>query len=131
MTNPLQKLSRRERQIMDAIYALGEASAQDVLANIPEPPSYSAVRAMLAKLVNKDAIAFKQDGAKYIYYPKVAVGGARKSAIQRLVTTFFAGSVTDAILGLVKANEKNLSADDIERLEKMVANAKLEQKNKQ
>ena len=96
-TSPLQQLSRRERQIMDILYEHQACSAQDIQHALPDPPSYSAVRALLARLVEKDLVQFRQEGAKYIYSPKVAEAKAQQSALSRLLKTFFKGSPAQAL----------------------------------
>ena len=84
-------LSRRERQIMDIVYEAGQASAADVLDRLPDPPSYSAVRAMLRVLEEKGHLRHKQDGPRYVYLPTVSRDEARRSALRRLLRTFFDG----------------------------------------
>lgn len=99
-----QRLTRRERQIMDILYERGHASAAEVLDHLPDPPSYSAVRALLAKLERKGQILHRQDGPRYLYQPVVPRQAARRNAAQRLVRTFFDGSVTHAVSGLLDAS---------------------------
>ncbi|HEX2446135.1 MAG TPA: BlaI/MecI/CopY family transcriptional regulator, partial [Vicinamibacterales bacterium] len=89
---PHLDLSRRERQIVDALYKLGRASAADIRAEIPEPPSYSAVRALLRILEDKGHVRHEQDGPRYVYVPTIARDSAKRSAMRHLVQTFFDGS---------------------------------------
>lgn len=117
-------LSRRERQIMDVLYEVAEASAHDVQSRIPDPPSYSAVRALIARLVDKQLVSFRQEGAKYIYYPTVAEKKAGRSAIQRLVKTFFKGSPVKAMNALLDMEGDDLSAREIEELERNIKRIK-------
>lgn len=117
------QLSRRERQIMDALFEAGELSAQDVRAAIPDAPSYSAVRAMLAKLVEKHIVDFREDGPRYIYFPRVAQEEARVSALQKLLKTFFGGSTTAAVNALLGMNKDKLSADEITQLQRAIDEA--------
>ena len=99
-------LSRRERQIMDALHELGdEASAEDIRQKLPNPPSYSAVRAMLAKLEVKGAIRHKEEGLRYVYSPTVRKSAARRSAVERLVRVFFGGSPGEAVNALLDAEK--------------------------
>lgn len=114
------QLSRRERQIMDALFEAGELSAQEVRAAIPDAPSYSAVRALLAKLVEKKIVDFREDGPRYIYFPVVAQDEARASALQKLLKTFFGGSTTAAVNALLGMNRKKLSADEIRQLQQAI-----------
>jgi len=83
------QMSRRERQIMDIVYKLGQASAKDVLENLPDPPSYSAVRALLVTLEGKGMVKHSKDSRRYIYKPAITETRARKSAITNLLSTFF------------------------------------------
>lgn len=124
MSYNIHNLSRRERQIMDALFKLGSASAKDVMNAIPEAPSYSAVRALIAKLVEKEHVTFEQQGAKNIYKPAHDMGSAREGALKRLVTTFFSGSVADAVTGLLGSDAPDLSHKDLDRLEKMIEKAR-------
>jgi predicted transcriptional regulator len=119
-------LSRRERQIMDAIYRLGRASVTDVMENIPEPPSYSAVRAMLGILETKGHLAHQQEGAKYVYVPIVARERARKTALKSLVTTFFDGSSREAIAALLEMPDGKLSKGELDALGELIDKAKKE-----
>ena len=117
------QLSRRERQIMDALFEAGELSAQDVRAAIPDAPGYSAVRALLAKLVEKKIIDFREDGPRYIYFPVIAPEEARTSALQKLLKTFFAGSTAAAVNALLGMNKEKLSAEEITQLQQAIDDA--------
>jgi BlaI family penicillinase repressor len=117
-------LSRREREILDAIFAIGEeASAEEIRERLSDPPSYSAVRAMLAKLEAKGAVKHKEKGLRYVYSPTVPRRTARKSALRKLVDVFFEGSRTQAVTALLqdeKFTEEELDslAAEIERVKK-------------
>ena len=117
-------LTRRERQIMDVLYATGEASAADIQASIPDSPSYSAVRALLRKLMDKGHIAFRQDGAKYVYHPVLPKTDAKRSAVERLVRTFFDGSPASAVVNLLGSEGRTLSDADIDAIEAELARIK-------
>mgnify|MGYP001627438405 CR=1 FL=1 len=117
------QLSRRERQIMDALFEAGELSAQEVRAAIPDAPSYSAVRALLAKLVEKHIIDFREDGPRYIYFPRVAQEEARVSALQKLLKTFFGGSTAAAVNALLGMNKNSLNAQEIAQLQQAIDEA--------
>jgi len=110
-------LSRRERQIMDVLYESVEASAHDVQDKIPDAPGYSAVRALIARLVEKGLVSFRQEGAKHIYFPTVAQSKASLSAIERIVKTFFKGSRAKAMNALLDLDGDDLSAREIEELD--------------
>lgn len=113
-------LSRRERQIMDALFELGEASARDIHSALQDAPSYSAVRAQLAILVDKGHISFRQDGARYIYAPVQPVSNAREGAVRRLVKTFFGGSTISAVNALLGMQGRNLDASELDELEALI-----------
>jgi predicted transcriptional regulator len=98
--------SRRERQILDALRELGdEASAGEIREKLPDPPSYSAVRAMLAKLEAKGLLRHKEKGLRYVYSPTTSRSAARRSALQRLVRVFFGGSTPEAVSALLDAED--------------------------
>jgi predicted transcriptional regulator len=120
------ELTRRERQIMDVIYRLGRATAQDVLDHIPEPPSYSAVRALLRLLEERGHVRHVTEGQKYVYLPAVGRSDARRSALAHVVRTFFGGSVEQAIATLVDSSRAKLSPEELERLSDLIEKAKKE-----
>jgi predicted transcriptional regulator len=119
-------LSRRERQIMDVIYALGRATAADVHERLADPPSYSAVRALLRVLEDKGHLTHAQDGPRYVYAPVVSRAAARRSALRQLVTTFFDGSPERAAAALLDMSERALSDDEAHALEQLIEKAKRE-----
>ena len=120
-----EQLSRRERQIMDAIYRHGKATAAQVMDEIPDPPSYSAVRAMLRILEEKGHLAHEKMGARYIYKPTVSQGRAKKSALNHVLATFFEGSVSQAMAALIDLSD-DLSPEELELLSNLIENAKQE-----
>lgn len=100
---PHEKLTRREREIMDAIFALGDsASAEDVRTRLTDPPSYSAVRAMLAKLEAKGFLRHREEGLRYVYSPTKSRTAAQRNALNKLVSVFFGGSPTNTVTALLK-----------------------------
>jgi predicted transcriptional regulator len=117
-------LSRRERQIMEAIYRLGSATVSDVMAELPDPPSYSAVRAMLGKLEAKEYLQHRQDGPRYLYLATVPRNEARDSALQRLVRTFFDGSPGKAATALLDMSAGEMSDEELDRLSALIQEAK-------
>jgi predicted transcriptional regulator len=121
-------LSRRERQIMDILYRLGSATAAEVQEHLPEAPSYSAVRALLRILEDKGHLKHEYDGPRYVYAPIVSRPVAQKSALKQIVRTFFNGSTSQAVAALLDMSAKDLSEDELERLSKLVAQAKREGK---
>jgi BlaI family transcriptional regulator, penicillinase repressor len=122
------QLSRRERQIMDIIYAAGEASAADVHAAISDAPSYSSIRALLRILEEKGHLKHREDGARYIYLPTQSREKASRSALKQLVQTFFDGSLSNAIAALVDTESGKLSADELKRIESIIKTAKAKTK---
>lgn len=109
-------LTRRERQIMDVLYERGEASVGEVRRALPSAPSYSAVRALMRKLLDKGHASYREDGNRYVYRPVLARNRARRSALQRVVNTFFEGSAADAVVGLL-GNERNLTEEELARIQ--------------
>lgn len=122
---PLQ-LSRRERQIMDVLFRLGRGSAQDVLAAISDPPSYSAVRAHLRTLEEKGHVRHEAEDLRYVYLPTMKREHARDSALAHLVETFFGGSVAQAATALLDPSAANLSKDELDRLAHLIDEARKE-----
>lgn len=109
-------LSRRERQIMDVLFARGQGTVNDILEHIPDPPSYSAVRATLRTMVEKGHVEHHQDGPRYLYTPVVAQENARSLALGHLVRTFFGGSAEAAAAALLGMTRRKLTDDDLRRL---------------
>ena len=126
MPNDRTHLSRRERQIMDVIYRLGQATAAEVRENLPDAPSYSAVRALLRVLEDKGHVKHAQDGPRYVYLPTVPRAKARRSALRQLVNTFFDGSAEQAVAALLDLSSDRLSPDELERLAGVIASARKE-----
>jgi BlaI family penicillinase repressor len=126
MPNPPSHLdlSRRERQIMDVIYRLGRAAVSDVLERLPDPPSYSAVRAMLRILEEKGHLRHEADGPRYVYLPTVPRETAKESALKHMLRTFFGGSTTAAVAALLDLSEDNLSETELDRLSRLIENAR-------
>jgi len=120
------KLSRRERQIMDVIYRLGRATAAEVHQALPDPPSYSAVRAMLRVLEEKKHLRHEEKDLRYVFLPVVPREKARRSAVRHLLDTFFDGSPEQAVATLLDVSGQDLSAEDFDRLAALVSKAKQE-----
>lgn len=115
---------------MDIIFARGEATAADVAAALPDPPSYSAVRALLRILEEKGHLRHREDGPRYVFLPTVAREKASRSALKKVLQTFFDGSLSSAVAALVDADAGNLSAEELQRLEAIVKTAKTAAKAK-
>ncbi len=121
-----KSLSRREREIMDIAYEMKEATAQQVLERLPEPPSYSAVRALLRVLEQKGHLVHRQDGPRYVYTPRLPKDKARRNALSHLVRTFFDGSTESVVATLLDISETNLAEDDYRRLTELIEKARRE-----
>jgi predicted transcriptional regulator len=121
---PHHDLSRRERQIVDILYTQGRATAAEVQAALPDPPSYSAVRAMLRILEDKGHVRHEQDGPRYVYLPTVARDNAKRSALRHMLQTFFDGSAEQAISALLDDSSTRLSDRELDRLARMIDQAR-------
>ena len=113
-------LSRRERQIMDVLYKAGQATAAEVQAGMPDPPGYSAVRAMLRILEEKGHIRHEQDGTRYVFIPIVKRDRAKRSALQHVVDTFFEGSASQVMAALLDSSATELDEEELKRLRQMI-----------
>ena len=120
----LPSLSRREREVLDALHRLGRASAADVRAALADPPSDSAVRTHLRILEDKGHVRHEQDGPRYVYLPTVARDTAGRHALRHLMRTFFDGSPSHAVAALLNETADDLSASDLDRLDALIRNAR-------
>jgi predicted transcriptional regulator len=125
---PLTQLSRRERQIMDILYRVGRATAADILAALPDPPSYSAVRALLRILEEKGHVRHEQDASRYVFIPTVKPGTAKRSALRHVVNTFFEGSTAKVMAALVEMSGPGLDEDELANLRHLIDEAKQRKK---
>jgi BlaI family transcriptional regulator, penicillinase repressor len=119
--DPSARLGKRERQIMDVLYSRGQATVGEVLEALPDPPSYSSVRAMLRYLEDKGYVRHEANGPRYVYAPTAAKQEVRKSALGHLVRTFFDGSPSSVVAALIEANP--LSSQEYERLSRLLDEA--------
>jgi BlaI family transcriptional regulator, penicillinase repressor len=122
--NLLSNLARRERQIMDVIYARGQATVAEVLEDLQEPPTYSTVRAMLGKLEKKGYVRHEEHGPRYVYIPTLTRQKASATALEKTVQTFFEGSVTKAMAALLDMDALDMSPGEMDRLSQMIEDAK-------
>jgi len=120
------QLGRRERQIMDVVYRRGQASVAEVRGDLPDPPSYSAVRAMLGLLEDKGYLRHQQQGMKYVYLPADDTSKVRNSALQHMVSTFFGGSPERAVAALLEMSDRKLSAKEKHYLSQLIKKAQQE-----
>lgn len=112
----LPRLTRRERQIMDVLFQKGEATVSDVMEALPDPPSYSAVRATMRILEEKGHLRHREEGPRYVYLPRVEQAQAREAALSHLLNTFFAGSAEQAVMALAEMSDAELTPEQLERL---------------
>lgn len=120
MAKKAPSLGHRERQIVEAVYRLGEASVGEILRGLPDPPSYSTVRAMLGSLVEKKVLRFRRDGKRYLYRPAVTKELARMTALENLLSTFFSGRTSDAVAALLDVSGDDLSDDDLRQMKRLI-----------
>lgn len=123
---PQLQFSRRERQIMDFLYQRGRAAAAEIRQGLPNPPSYSAVRAMLRVLEEKGHVKHEEQALRYVYLPTVPRARARRSALKHLLDTFFEGSAAQAVAALLDGSARRLSHDELDRLSRLIAKAREE-----
>lgn len=124
-TNPGKDgFSRREREIMDALYKLGKATAAQIQAAMPDPPSYTAIRTLLTILEKKGHIRHRADGPRYIYEPRVAREKMAQKAVQSVLTTFFDNSVEGVVAALLSQQDQKLSREELDRLAQLIQKAR-------
>jgi BlaI family transcriptional regulator, penicillinase repressor len=123
MAEVKQTLSRREREVMDVLYRRGEATVAEVMDDLKDPPTYSAVRSILRVLTEKGHIVHRADGPRYVYAPAVGADRARKAALDHVVNTFFDGSAERALAALLTRSDLELSETQIRRLAKEIRKA--------
>lgn len=124
MKRKLHELSRRERQIMEIIFAKGEATAAEVSESLADAPSYSAVRALLRILEEKGHLKHREDGKRYVFLPTEPVERASRSALTQVVKTFFEGSLASAVAALIDAKDSHISEAELARLESIIKQAR-------
>ncbi|CAN5866643.1 BlaI/MecI/CopY family transcriptional regulator [soil metagenome] len=117
-------LSRRERQVMDILHRRAEATVAEIMAELPDPPTYSAVRSVLRILGEKNLIRYKEDGPRYVYYPTQDSEAARDDILAHVVRTYFAGSPEQAVTALLRMSDVDMKSDDIERLRASIQSAR-------
>ena len=117
------ELARRERQIMDVIFQLGEATVGDVLERLPDPPSYSSVRTIIRKIESKGLLTHRQDGKRYVYRAKQSRETASRTALQKLMDVFFSGSAPDTVAAIMDVSAKTLDPEDLDRISKIIEQA--------
>jgi len=119
-------LSRRERQVMDILHRRGEATVAEIMDELPDPPTYSAVRSVLRILGEKKMIRFKEEGPRYIYYPARDTEATREDALAHVVSTYFAGSPEQAVTALLRMSDVDMKDEEIDRLRDRIRRARQE-----
>lgn len=117
-------LSRRERQVMDILHRRGEATVAEIMEELPDPPTYSAVRSVLRILGEKNLIRYKEDGPRYIYYPAQDTEAARDDVLAHVVRTYFGGAPEQAVTALLRMSDVDMSESDVERLRERIRRAR-------
>jgi predicted transcriptional regulator len=120
------ELARRERQIMDVIFQLGEATVGEVLERLSDPPSYSSVRTIIRKIESKGLLTHRQDGKRYVYRAKQSRETASRTALQKLMDVFFSGSAPDTVAAIMDVSAKTLDPEDLDRISKIIEQARKE-----
>jgi predicted transcriptional regulator len=120
------ELARRERQIMDVIFQLGEATVGEVLERLPDPPSYSSVRTIIRKIEAKGLLTHRQDGKRYVYRAKQSRETASRTALQKLMDVFFSGSAPDTVAAIMDVSAKTLDPEDLDRISNIIEQARKE-----
>ncbi len=123
----LPNFSRREREIMEILYRLGEGSVAEVVGLVSNGPSYDAVRLTLGVLHEKGHVRHRREGRRYVYRPTLPVAAASRSALQQVTRTYFSGSPRKAVLALLDASAQRLSKEELEEIEAWIRQAKDEQ----
>ena|SRR5829696_10593535 len=122
---PDAALSRRERQVMDILFRRGEATVAEIMTELPDPPTYSAVRSILRILGEKRLINYREDGPRYVYLPAVDTDNARNDALAHVIRTFFDGSVEQAVTAVLRLSDTQLEDAEIEKLRARIREARV------
>jgi len=125
----METLSRRERQILDILYARGRATAAEIQTALPDSPSYSTTRTLLRILEEKGHARHEADGPRYVFLPKVSRQKARVTALRHMLQTFFDGSAGDAAAALVDGSAAEMSTEELNRLEELIERARKEKQS--
>lgn len=123
-----EDLSRRERQVMEILHRRGESTVTEIMQALPDPPTYSAVRSILRILGEKELIAHKEDGPRYVYYPSKPTDKARDDMLAHVVQTYFSGSPEQAVTALLRMSDADVSDAEVERLRAKIKAARLNER---
>lgn len=119
------ELTRRERQVMNILHRRGASTVTEIMDELPDPPTYSAVRSILRILGEKDLVRHKEDGPRYVYMPAASSERASSDALEHVVDTYFAGSTEQAVTALLKLSDADISEAEIQRLREKIKGARL------
>ena len=122
---PTDDLSRRERQVMEILHRRGESTVAEIMEDLPDPPTYSAVRSILRILSEKQLIQYKEDGPRYVYYPAEPTEETRDDVLEHVVRTYFGGSTEQAVTALLRMSDANISDGEVEQLRDKIRRARL------
>jgi predicted transcriptional regulator len=125
---PTEDLSRRERQVMEILHRRGESTVTEIMQTLPDPPTYSAVRSILRILGEKQLIAHKEDGPRYVYFPAKSTDKARDDVLAHVVSTYFAGSTEQAVTALLRLSDADVTEAEVARLRDKIRRARLNEK---
>ena len=114
--SPSEDLTRRERQVMDILRRRGESTVTEIMTDLPDPPTYSAVRSILRILGDKELIEFKEDGPRYVYFPAAPTEQARADVLEHVVRTYFAGSTEQAVTALLRLSDASITDAEVQKL---------------
>lgn len=118
------ELTRRERQVMDILHRRGPSTVSEIMDELPDPPTYSAVRSILRILSEKDVVRYREDGPRYVYLPSESAERSQESALAHVVETYFAGSTEQAITALLRLSDADIGEKEIEKLRAQIRNAR-------
>ena len=121
---PAEDLTRRERQVMDILHRRGESTVAEIMGHLADPPTYSAVRSILRILGEKQLIAFREDGPRYVYFPAAPTEQAQADVLDHVVRTYFAGSTEQAVTALLRMSDTTLSEAEMKTLRDRIAGAR-------
>jgi BlaI family transcriptional regulator, penicillinase repressor len=124
-TSPTDDLSRRERQVMEILHRRGKSTVAEIMAELPDPPSYSAVRSILRILSEKKLIEYKEDGPRYVYSPAEPTEEARDDVLEHVVRTYFGGSTEQAVTALLRMSDADISDGEVDRLRDKIRRARI------
>lgn len=123
-TRPNEDLTRRESQVMNILHRRGDATVSEIMADLPDPPTYSAVRSILRILADKGLVSFREDGPRYVYSPVESADRARDDALAHVVQTYFAGSAEQAVTALLRMSDTELTDTDVAQLRDRIKRAR-------